>query len=500
MKISKLEVENFRHIKNQTIEFGKNLTVITGQNGTGKSSLLGWIAQSCDFKAGIKTLTGGSFKSQYKEIFRFCKENDFSKKYTVSLIYKEDESNEEKKKIMRTRHLSKTEKGIERYKVDFDGRGVAIDFPVIYLGLKRLIPLATEEKISLTPIQLDASEKTAFAKLSNEILILLDKKISSEGVTSPNKNILAMKTKKHGHLGNSAGQDNIGQIISSMLSFRRLKNTEGEHYRGGVLLIDEIDATLYAGSQIHLINELYKFSRSNNIQVVFTTHSLEILEHLSQITGEETKINFLQQENETIKNRLNPSIQFLRNKIKVQTGKEDKIKKIEILCEDKETELWCKNLLNGMDFKKYLNIKEGPFGEGTLSTMADSKHPIFKEMFFVLDGDCREEYKDRKMPPRTIILPGTLPPEVIFYNFLNDLSDDDPFWTETDALNFSRQTCFQDHLTNDLSTAKRWFKNDEFKPFFGGTYAKLFKRWKDDNPEAVKKFQDDFKKMIENLK
>jgi hypothetical protein len=132
--------------------------------------------------------------------------------------------------------------------------------------------------------------------------------------------------------------------------------------------------------------------------------------------------------------------------------------------------------------------------------MADSKHPIFKEMFFVLDGDCREEYKDRKMPPRTIILPGTLPPEVIFYNFLNDLSDDDPFWTETDALNFSRQTCFQDHLTNDLSTAKRWFKNDEFKPFFGGTYAKLFKRWKDDNPEAVKKFQDDFKKMIENLK
>ena len=34
MKVTKLKIKNFRHIENQEIEFGKKLTVITGQNGT----------------------------------------------------------------------------------------------------------------------------------------------------------------------------------------------------------------------------------------------------------------------------------------------------------------------------------------------------------------------------------------------------------------------------------------------------------------------------------
>lgn len=96
MKLLRLDVENFRHVKNQTIEFGENLTVICGQNSTGKSSLLGWIAQSCDFKGKTKTITGREFKSQYSEIFRFCKENDYSKKYVISIIYQDDVNHEEK--------------------------------------------------------------------------------------------------------------------------------------------------------------------------------------------------------------------------------------------------------------------------------------------------------------------------------------------------------------------------------------------------------------------
>lgn len=496
MKITKLDVKNFRHIQGQKIEFGGKLTVITGQNSTGKSSLLGWIAQACDFKSKNRTINGKAFQTQYSEIFRFCSKNDYSKKYNVSLQYKENQKDEEKIKVMKTRHVPETEKGPERYRVDFDDRGVAIDFPVIYLGLKRLIPLATEKNISQKEIQLNNAEINLFSNLSKKILILLDKNISSEGIKSTNKDILTMKTEKYGYLGNSAGQDNIGQIISALISFIRLKNNQGNDYQGGLLLIDEIDATLYAGSQIHLIKELYKFSRDNNIQIVFTTHSLEILEHLSGQTGKNTKINFLELKNKTIKNTLNPSIKFLINKIKVQTGQKDKILKTEVLCEDKETELWCKNLLNGLDYKKYLNIKAGPFGEGYLSKMAESKHSIFKNVYFVLDGDCRETYKNKRLPPRTIILPEKRPPEIVFYKFLNNLKDSDPFWIEDDDSNFSKQTCFQDYQSTDLSTVKRWFKDATFKTLFGGLYAKLFNRWKQDNPKLVKKFQEEFKKMI----
>ncbi len=307
-----------------------------------------------------------------------------------------------------------------------------------------------------------------------------------------------MKTLNYSHLGNSAGQDNIGQIISAMISFKRLKQEQGANYLGGLLLVDEIDATLYAGSQIHLIEELYKFSRDNNVQVVFTTHSLEILEHLSGIVGEDTKINFLELKNQTIINKLNPTIKFLINKIKVQTGQEDKVRKTQIICEDKEAELWCKNLFNRTDYKNNLSIKAGPFGEGYLSKMAESKHPIFKDVYFVLDGDCRKKYKGKKLPPRTIFLPEERPPEVVFYNFVQSLKDDDHFWIENNDLNFSKQTVFQNHSSGDLSTAKRWLKDSEFKTLFGRNYTKLFNRWRETNQETVKQFQGSFLKMFEN--
>lgn len=498
MKLEKLIIKNFRHIEDQVIEFGSKITVITGQNGTGKSSLLGWIAQACDFKEKIKTINGGFFNTKYSEIFRFCKDNDYTKEYVVSLQYAEVKNleKEEKIKTMNTRYVAKTEKGEERYRVDFDGRGVAINFPVIYLGLKRLIPLATEKKITLEEIELDTSEKKLFSKLSKDILILLDNTIESERIKSTNKDILVMKTAKYGHLGNSAGQDNIGQIISALLSFKRLKKEQGENYFGGILLIDEIDATLYAGSQIHLIKTLLRVAEDDNLQIIFTTHSLEILEYLSDSVGEETKINFLESRNGMIKNKLNPSIKLLKNKIKTQIGEEDKIKKIEVICEDDVTEAWCKNLINGTDYKKYLNIKKGPFGGGTLSTMAESKHPIFKEFLFILDGDYRVKYDNKTLPSRTILLPGTMSPEVIFYYFINNLSDDDDFWVEGDNVNFSKQTCFEAYRSNDQGTAKKWFKDARFKKFFGKGNVRLFNRWKKDNHESVLQFQNNFEKLI----
>ena len=94
-------------------------------------------------------------------------------------------------------------------------------------------------------------------------------------------------------------------------------------------------------------------------------------------------------------------------------------------------------------------------------------------------------------------MPGNKPPEIIFYNYLNNIKDDDSFWIETNELNFSKQTCFQDYQSSDLSTAKRWFKDETFKPIFGNGYSRLFNRWKKDNPTLVNNFQEEFKKLIE---
>ena len=56
MILQSLKMEKFRHINNASVNFGENITVVSGQNGTGKSSVLGWIAQLCDYKGEHKRI------------------------------------------------------------------------------------------------------------------------------------------------------------------------------------------------------------------------------------------------------------------------------------------------------------------------------------------------------------------------------------------------------------------------------------------------------------
>ena len=484
MEFKKLEIHNFRHINDQTIEIGSVITAIAGQNGTGKSTLLGWISQSSDFKLKNRTLLDTSFKSKYSEIFRFCPEKDFKNSYNVSVHYQEELIEETKK--MTTR-LIETE---DRYRVDFDGRGVALDFPVIYLGLKRLIPLATEKTINLQNFELAISDKTQFAKLSKEILFLTRDIIEAEFVKTPNKQMFAIKTSDYGHLGNSAGQDNLGQIISSILSFGLLKKELKKDYKGGLLLIDEIDASLYAGSQVKLVEKIYALAKSLNVQVIFTTHSMEILEFLSKKTGNETKINFLKWNNKSVINEVNPNIELIKNIIKVQTGVAKKIEKIQFVCEDIVAESWSRNLLNGSELKQRIEVTKGPFPDGTLIEMANSKHPIFKNTNFILDGDARINHTNKKIP-RTAILPGLFKPEKIFFDFIHSLDDNDEFWDKDN--NFTHQTCFGNFADKNQ---KRWFNDESNQRYFGKGNSKLFNRWKKENLVQVESFLNDLMAIV----
>lgn len=53
----------------------------------------------------------------------------------------------------------------------------------------------------------------------------------------------------------------------------------GDAYRGGVLVIDELDAGFHPRAQVALLDQLKSKARELQIQVVATTHSLTLLEH-----------------------------------------------------------------------------------------------------------------------------------------------------------------------------------------------------------------------------
>jgi AAA15 family ATPase/GTPase len=495
MKLRKLTLKKFRHCEGLEIEFGEKLTVISGQNGTGKSSVLGWIAQLCDYKGLVKRKNGKLFTEDYKNVFKFCPDNDFKNNYEVS--FEIEKNGNVSNRTIKTRYVKATKSSPKRYRTDIDGREPAENYPIIYLGLKRLIPLATEDKINKTTLQLSTPEKNQFSKLSKEILILIDDKINAESINSRNKDVLAMQTEAYGHLGNSAGQDNIGQFLSSLLSFQDLKNQLGTRYNGGIILIDEIDASLYAASQIKLVDTLFKFARTLDLQIIFTTHSLEILEHLESKLGDETKINHLVIKDGKVQNKINPDYAYVSNKIKNQISSRPINNKKDFICEDKPAELWIKNLLNGSVIKNIINIEKGPFSEGELRNMASSNHRIFKNVGFILDGDSKEQFVGKRKPKRTSFLPGTEPPEIILYKFIKSLPDNDPFWNDEE--NFTKQTCFGGYQTSDLSTAKRWLLDANLARHFGRGYSHLFNRWKKSNMEEVNALVASLEKIIKNL-
>jgi len=69
-------------------------------------------------------------------------------------------------------------------------------------------------------------------------------------------------------LTNSSGQDNLGQILLAILSFRKLKEEQGEQWQGGILLIDEIDATLHPAAQSKLIKLFIQEAKENKLQIL----------------------------------------------------------------------------------------------------------------------------------------------------------------------------------------------------------------------------------------
>lgn len=71
MKVIKVTINKFRHLQSIELVFGERLTAIAGQNGTGKSSILGLVGHAFKFPADYKTLNEKQFATQYSEIFRF---------------------------------------------------------------------------------------------------------------------------------------------------------------------------------------------------------------------------------------------------------------------------------------------------------------------------------------------------------------------------------------------------------------------------------------------
>lgn len=151
----------------------------------------------------------------------------------------------------------------------------------------------------------------------------------------------------------------------SMLSFRRLKQTR-EAWTGGLLLIDEIDATLHPAAQKRLIDLLVKEAKVNDIQVVVTTHSSDLLKHICTKTvhnndsrNNDIELYYFTNANRRLDLKRNPDYSTIENDLLVESMLQNS-NKVKIYSEDAENRWFIKKLVP--EYLPYVDILDVTIG------------------------------------------------------------------------------------------------------------------------------------------
>lgn len=509
MLITKVHIEKFRGFHNQDFEVGSMLTAIAGQNGTQKSTLLGIITQTFTLgkdknpMGSEKPLCGGSYRSAFSDKFRLSPKFDLpgTHEWTLSFDDGRDYTIESS--------LRSDSKTLRFWQKGMRGKGDGyIQYPTIFLSLKRVLPVAESGNVSES-ILLSDQELTEFKKLHDKILITETNIESASFLESANKQTIGITTDKYDWNENSVGQDNLSKIILALFSFKRLKEKYPGDYKGGILAIDELDATMYPASQKQLLKVLRTYSSKLKLQIFFTTHSLSLLESIDDLivectqkdaTKDQVKLIYLKRQDENIIINDRASFRNITLNLQVMQGIVKPIRKIPVYTEDKENIVFAKHLLRGkISLLKFIDID---FSGANLISLVSKKVPAFiePEAIVIVDGDVRKEISKMKSIAKAkniLVLPTNMSPEQLTASFLHGLSDTDRLWDNIGE-GYSKQVCFRDYILaeimKDRVKAKAWFRRE--LPSWGINASKvltpLFNVYKENRSEFI----SDFEKMM----
>lgn len=516
MKATRLHIEDFRQFKDCEIVIGNKLTAVAGNNGTGKSTILGLLANSSELR-GKKTYIGKSFRGEFAELFSGSPEHDPTGS-KMRLDYTERE--QDKSVVFRTAWQNKGTRFrvIPKRETD-DGRTTEakLESPVIYLGLSRLYPFGEADAKTLKrhAQRWDSDEdRDWFIEKYVWILSIAGAEIQSVSnfdIAQSRKRGTGVETAEYGPSANSAGQDNLGQILMAVLSFKRLARELGNAWDGGLLLIDEVDATLHPAAQRKLVDLLLKEAGSNNFQVVFTTHSTVVLDYLADKIGPVTtdkpndiEIAYLTDANMALEVKRNPSWHTMTNDLFVRTAGVSSTR-VGIFCEDAEAAWLIRELIEALHPALWprVHLIEASFGCDMLLQLYRHDYPYMRDRVLVLDGDVTDDKIKDQIPAlylreggNIVRLPGDVRPEEVIWNYLDNVDPNDPVLANLAPYDYTIKAIKENGpLTPTYSSYspernkfKAWFKDNQI--VFSD--AKVAQAWANAHPKLAWQFIEAF--------
>lgn len=484
--IKSINIEQFRELPIGEYVLGKRITIITGQNATGKSTLLGMLGQP--FGVNEKDIWGKPLRSKFSEIFKFSQTYDkpTNHKYYINTFDKlhSDGLNVQVASYSRGEDSLRFVTGKKRESGDGN-----IDIPVIYLGLKRVFPLGETSSPKISEHRLTIEETNFFTEYHKKILIETNNDITPQSfVSKKEKDTIGIATNKYDSNSISAGQDNVGKILGSIISIQRYRTSSAAQYKGAILLIDEVDVTLHSASQRKLAEFLLKMSRLYNIQIAVTTHSLDFISALIEFHTQERNdlaIWHLYAPYGKLQCKFNPSLQEIKRSISLLAGENYSIPRINVFAEDEEAVLFLKSLIPSK-IKQRINLIPLKTGFNNIRNTCKVIDKYFPSIW-VLDGDQSKSDKD---PKSIIITPGNNSVEKCMCVYLRELDVDDEFW-HTDS-SYTKQHFCSNAPDSDSNREgfKNWFNNE--RRHWGRGMSRLYSRWAKENKEEIQTFISNF--------
>ncbi|OMC83326.1 ATP-binding protein [Viridibacillus sp. FSL H8-0123] len=535
MLIEKIHFEKFRVFEDIRIDLGTNISCIAGYNGVGKSTLLAILSNIGELKKERGShINGNAFRGDFSSIihgeqpydttgkkctiyfsktpskvegdnlipntleFRSTfqtknKKETFPKKVKAIL---DGETEQREITILESREI----KGAERYRllpVQTDERKTVskIPWPTYYLGLSRLYPIGESEEVhSKNNIPVEILEELMIQH--RKILTSNDDYLESSSIEisdTKKKKGFGVKTKEYSEKMNSSGQDNLGQILSSVYSFKMLKDTLGEDYIGGLLLIDEIDATLHPVAQNKLLDFLYQKSKELEIQIVFTTHSISLLEHVVKKQNiikdkKEIQMIYLTKKRNKLEVICNPDKVYLHNDLMQTYSGATSSRKVSVFTEDDTARWFLKKIIeyNNTTYPFDLNLIDMTTGWTEIIKLIKNDFSYYRNHLVILDPDLNSkqsmedlqnhlkgtQYKIQNKGSNILILPGNEYIEKIFWTYLESLEPDAEFFynSKIDASGLSKQTLLDfgpkseeySKFSNEKKQIKSWFEQNSW--------------------------------------
>lgn len=538
MIIKSIEIEKFRAFEHASFALGKRITAISGRNATQKTTVLGMIGQPFTISRGnpmygCKTIDGYNFRSQFKEKFKISPEHDTigEHKWKLELHNGVYERNYYSVESIARRQRNK-EPTLRFWNAESRASGAGyIQLPVYFLSLSRLFPIGESGKTQSMPSTLTQEELDYC--ITNYRTILSIQNISGEPSVGVEKGSVAktfagVNDGIHDIFTNSAGEGNVTRIILAVLSFKRLQEQFSHNYKGGILLIDELDATLYGFSQAKLVDYLWKSAGDYKIQVIFTTHSPIILKCVNRYLRKEYKdkgISFppfaydssivylepqydeegkrtIMPRNISSSNDLNAVLNDINLSIPVVGTK------VNVYCEDARAITFLQHILSstlGLNLELYMTFVDINLDWTNYVQLYEKSVPEFRNNIIVLDGDVPQKH-EYHAKARIIADAGNFLflPLVIEKDIFILLKSHDAFTRFQESYSrvpaFNYDVCFnnwplevENYNTNDF---KQWFSQAELAL---GDQNVLFAFWVSEHRREVNDFIEQFIRTFNTL-